>query len=73
MRVLRPGGHLVAYDLLSTSPLRGLHRRPGPGLRLIGLGELRGQVAALPVEESVVRPGLGGLVVRFLLRKVSDV
>ena len=27
VRVLRPGGHVVGYDLLSTAPLRLLHHR----------------------------------------------
>src|SRR3954447_24502964 len=41
IRVLRPGGHLVAYDLLSSAPLRFLHRGAGAHVRLIRLPELR--------------------------------
>ena len=29
VRVLRPGGHVVGYDLLSTAPIRLLHRHEG--------------------------------------------
>jgi ubiquinone/menaquinone biosynthesis C-methylase UbiE len=68
VRVLRPGGHLVGYDLLKTPPLRMLHR-DGPDQRLVSLAELRALVGGLPVAEAVVTPGLGGLVVRFRLRK----
>jgi ubiquinone/menaquinone biosynthesis C-methylase UbiE len=31
-RVVRPGGSVVGYDLLSTAPLRALHRRDGASL-----------------------------------------
>ncbi|HEX5266836.1 MAG TPA: class I SAM-dependent methyltransferase [Acidimicrobiales bacterium] len=68
VRVLRPGGHVVAYDLLSTGPTRRLHRGRSTH-RTLRLGELRAVVAELPVDQAVITPGLGGLVVRFLLRK----
>lgn len=69
VRVLRPGGHLVGYDLLSTAPLRLLHRDDGDQLRLMRLPELRAAAAALPVDQVVLTPSLAGFVVRFLLRK----
>ena len=69
MRVLRPGGQLVAYDLLSTPPLRLLHRDDGHELRLIRLLELRDAIRALPVDQALLTPSLGGLVVRFTLDK----
>jgi ubiquinone/menaquinone biosynthesis C-methylase UbiE len=68
VRVLRPGGHVVAYDLLSSGPTRRLHRDRSTH-RTLRLGELRGVVAELAVDRAVITPGLGGLVVRFLLRK----
>lgn len=71
VRVLRPGGHVVAYDLLSTPPLRLLHRHEGMRLRLMHLHELRAHVATLPVDQALLTPGLGGLVVRFVLRTSS--
>jgi ubiquinone/menaquinone biosynthesis C-methylase UbiE len=71
VRVLRPGGHLVGYDLLSTPPLRLLHRRHGDHLRLIRLGELRAVVQDLAVDPTaVIRPSAAGLFVRFHLRKL---
>jgi len=68
-RVVRPGGHVVGYDLLSTAPLRLLHRNDGDHLRLMGLAELRETLAELPIDQSVLTPSLAGLVVRFTLRK----
>ena len=69
VRVLRPGGHIVGYDLLSTAPVRLLHRGDGDRLRLVRLSELRSVVGQLPLDQACVRPGLGGFVVRFRLRK----
>jgi len=69
VRVLRPGGHVVGYDLLSTPPLRLLHRHEGTRLRLMHLRQLRTHVATLPVDQAILTPSLAGLVVRFVLRK----
>jgi ubiquinone/menaquinone biosynthesis C-methylase UbiE len=69
VRVLRPGGHVVGYDLSSTAPLRLLHQGDGARLRMMRVSELRTVVRDLPVDQAILTPGLGGLVVRFLLRK----
>jgi ubiquinone/menaquinone biosynthesis C-methylase UbiE len=69
VRVLRPGGQLVGYDLLSTAPLRMLHRNDSDRLRLIDLQELRDTLRQLPVEQAVLTPSLAGLVVRFTIHK----
>ncbi|MGH9274888.1 MAG: class I SAM-dependent methyltransferase, partial [Acidimicrobiales bacterium] len=69
IRVLRPGGTLVGYDLLSTPPLRLLHRSDGDRLRLIHLPELREALADHPLEMAVLTPSIAGLVVRFTLQK----
>jgi hypothetical protein len=65
MRVLQQGGHLVGYDLLSTAPLRMLHRHDGDRLRLMSLRELRAVVDELPIDQAILRPSLAGFVVRF--------
>ena len=68
-RVLRPGGSLVGYDLLSTGLNRLFHRIDRSPHQLVSLGELRAALDALPVDRALLRPGLGGHVVRFSLRK----
>jgi SAM-dependent methyltransferase len=69
IRVLRPGGVLVGYDLVATRLARWLHQAEGARHRLMTPGELRDQLAGLPTEAVRLRPGLAGLVVRFTARK----
>ena len=71
VRVARPGGHVVGYDLLSTAPLRLLHQAEGADFRMMRLSELRAAIANLPVELAVLTPSIAGLTVRFTLRKRS--
>lgn len=68
VRVLRPGGHLVGYDLLSTAPLRLLHRGDDR-VRLLNLDELRAVCDGLPVDAVRLTRSLAGQVVRFGLRR----
>lgn len=70
VRVLRPGGHLVGYDLLSTAPLRLLHRVEGAPFRMMRLPELRDLLRGLPVEQAILTPGPASLAVRFILRTI---
>jgi ubiquinone/menaquinone biosynthesis C-methylase UbiE len=69
VRAVRPGGHVVGYDLLSTAPLRLLHRNDSGRVRLMRLPELRAALDSLPVDQTVLVPSLAGLVVRFTLRR----
>jgi len=69
VRVLRPGGHLVGYDLLSTLPMRVLHRDDHDQIRTMRLTELRATLDDLPIDQAVLSPSLAGLVARFVLRK----
>ncbi|MBV8984990.1 MAG: hypothetical protein JOZ68_12165 [Acidimicrobiia bacterium] len=55
--VLRPGGQLVAYDLL----MSGHHRA-------MKLDELQRALRELPLNDITVRRGRGGIVVRFNAR-----
>jgi len=71
IRVLRPGGQLVGYDLLSTAPLRLLHRDDGDHLRMIRLSEFRAAPRDLPVDQVLLTPSLAGFTVRFTLQKAS--
>ena len=69
VRVLRPGGHVVGYDLVAKAPIRLLHRHEGSHSRAMRIAELRAVVRDLPLDQVVLSPGLAGFVVRFLLRK----
>jgi len=72
LRVLCPGGHLVGYDMLSSTPLRLFHRAEGAPFRLMSFRELREAVRQLPVDQAILNPSLAGLAVRFTLRKTSE-
>jgi ubiquinone/menaquinone biosynthesis C-methylase UbiE len=65
-RVLRPGGHLVGFDLLPSRVLGLVHRRGHHASRVrpVALGELREHLGPA----ARVEPALGGLVARFLVR-----
>ena len=65
VRVLRPGGWLLGYDLLATGPARLIHRVDRSRNRLIGREELRPVLEQQPVDDVRIRPALGGLVVQF--------
>lgn len=65
VRVLRPGGVLVGYDLLSTGVSRWIHRVDGSRNRLMQLHELREQLRGVKLDDVRCQPGLRGLVVRF--------
>lgn len=67
VRVLRPGGQLLGYDLMGDGGGRVLHGR-GDDVRLMRRAELERRLGDVPVEEAVVRPGLGGTVARFAAR-----
>jgi ubiquinone/menaquinone biosynthesis C-methylase UbiE len=68
VRVLRPGGHIVGYDLLSRASPRPRHSSDGGGRRMMTLRELRSAVDDLPIERATFTSGLGGFIVRFRLR-----
>src|SRR5437763_5388992 len=50
VRVLRPGGHLVGYDVMATRPMRLLQRHDGEEVRMMRLGELRAALGGLAVD-----------------------
>ena len=69
IRVLRTGGLLVGYDLLANRLSRGVHQAEGAHHRMLELGALERELAQLPTADVQLRRGLGGLVVRFRVRK----
>ncbi|KZS57343.1 methyltransferase type 11 [Mycobacterium ostraviense] len=70
VRVLRPGGGLIGYDLLSLRPTRILHRLEGAPHRLIGHGELGPTLHKLPLNDVHLRHN--PLLVRFNGTKSSQ-
>ncbi len=68
VRVLRPGGRLIGYDLLASSPLHWFHQAEGSAHRMMRFGELRRETRGLPLFGALSR-SLGGLTVRFSLEK----
>lgn len=66
VRVLRPGGRLIGYDVVDTAPVRRVHRISDSGrIALFGVPALRARLSELPVHDLRVRPGFGGALVRF--------
>jgi ubiquinone/menaquinone biosynthesis C-methylase UbiE len=66
VRVLRPGGRLIGYDLLGDRGGRFMHGNESDTRRMRRT-ELQQVLRDLPVEEPTVRPAFGGLVARFSL------
>lgn len=66
VRVLRPGGPLLGYDLLDTAPTRLLHVGKGRGTGLLRPAPARGRVQAVSIR---IRRGIANLVVRLAASK----
>ncbi|MFT4200046.1 class I SAM-dependent methyltransferase [Gordonia sp. (in: high G+C Gram-positive bacteria)] len=69
VRVLKPGGRLIGYDLLSTRTTRLIHDVDRSPYRLIAPGEFERELARLPVRPDILDEGR--LLVRFALTKSS--
>ena len=70
VRVLRPGGVLIGFDLLDTAPIRVLHRG-ADSPRLLRPGQLTTELNRPDVASLRIRPGAAGLLVRFTARKAE--
>jgi len=66
VRVLRPGGMLVGYDLADTAPARLLHRLDRSPHRLLTPDALRTELARHHLGDVELDRSLAGLVFRFL-------
>jgi ubiquinone/menaquinone biosynthesis C-methylase UbiE len=71
VRVLRPGGILVGYDLVKSGPAQTFHRLDRSQHRLATLDGLTACLAELPLDDVRVEPALRRLVVRFHGRRVN--
>ena len=71
LRVLRPGGLLLGYDLLDNMPVRLLHFGEGHDTRLLRAGQLETELDRLHTTNIRVRPGIGKLVARFAASKAT--
>ncbi len=69
IRVLRPGGALIGYDLVDSLPARVVHRVDGSSHRLATPAALRAALESLDVDKLEIEESLGGLVVRFAAAK----
>ncbi len=68
-RVVRPGGQVIGYDLLSTGLGRAIHQAERARIRMMKFTELRDTVRGLPVGQAILSPGAAGSIVQFTLRK----
>jgi SAM-dependent methyltransferase len=59
VRVLRPGGLLLGYDLVNAGPMRWLGQTEDADHRMVGIDELRAELARLPVVTSRCARGSG--------------
>jgi ubiquinone/menaquinone biosynthesis C-methylase UbiE len=72
IRVLRPAGRFVGYDVLDTAPVQWAHRVSEPGqIRAVRSGPLATVLARLPVTDIRTRRSAGGLLVRFAATKTT--
>jgi ubiquinone/menaquinone biosynthesis C-methylase UbiE len=69
VRVMRPGGHLVGYDLLHAASSRHSHHDQRGSMRIMGPGQLEAELGRLPVTDVRMRRSAGGFALRFFATK----
>jgi ubiquinone/menaquinone biosynthesis C-methylase UbiE len=69
VRVLRPGGKLVGYDMLNTAPARLMRVGERDGTTLLNPDQLQTALSRLGLTALQTRAALGGTVMRFSARK----
>lgn len=65
VRVLRPGGRLLGFDLADTPLVRLMHVGEKHEIRLLRPGQLTAELGRLGMTDRRIRRGLGGLAIRF--------
>lgn len=71
VRVLRPGGKLIGYDMLNTAPIRLIHLGERDTTILLRADQLKAGLAKLELVGLQTRTALGGTVMRFSATKAG--
>ena len=71
VRVLRPGGRLIGYDMLNTAPIRLIHLGERDTTILLRADQLKAGLAKLELVGLQTRTALGGTVMRFSATKAD--
>lgn len=69
LRVLKPGGWIVGYDILDTFLFRLFHRLEKADVRLLTLREVQSFLDSAPTDRTLLIPGSTRSTVRFKIRK----
>ena len=69
VRVLRPGGRLVGYDMLDTMPIRLMHLGERDTTSLLRAAQLKAALERLGLTGVQTKTALGGTVMRFSATK----
>jgi SAM-dependent methyltransferase len=72
VRVLRPGGELVGYDLLDAAPFRLMHRGAPSHTRMIRPDQLAAELARHPSPQVRTRRSPGNLALRFAAIRLPE-
>ena len=71
VRVLRPGGKLIGYDMLNTAPIRLIHLGERDTTILLRADQLKAGLAKLELVGLQTRTALAGTVMRFSATKAG--
>jgi ubiquinone/menaquinone biosynthesis C-methylase UbiE len=69
IRVIRPGGYFVGYDLLHGAPLHHGHHDEPRSTGMMGPGQLEALLGRLAVTDVRTRRSAGGFALRFLAKR----
>lgn len=73
VRVLRPGGRLIGYDLLDSALIRLMHFGDSHETRLLRRGDIESELDRLGLTDVRARVAVGGMAVRFTATKPPQI